>query len=285
MLSWPNLLKVILPVAVVAILFAYSSVFSSPLPKTASSPNPKFLVQENQPTVSATAYAVFDIETGEVLVSKKTEEVLPIASVTKLITATALTKNVDLNKEGTITKADTYTEGEAGKLVAGEKYQYRELLFPLLLESSNDAATFFERETKGEIISHMNNLVEEVGMSQTKLVDASGLSDNNQSSVTDLSLFLRYLVANEPYILDITNLEQYVGPYSGYLNNSPVLNDQYRGGKHGYTVSANRTLTAIFEEELSQSKRTIGYVLLGSENLATDIKTLRNFVAEGVTYE
>ncbi len=285
MYSRSILKKIVFPVAFVLVLFIYSDVFSSPLPKTASSPNPKYQVEEGVLDISAKAYAVFDVETGEVLASGETEKVLPIASVTKLITAVALVNSFDMDSQGVVTASDVATEGESGKLQAGEKYQYRELLFPLLLESSNDTATFFERETKGEVVLEMNNLAQKVGMSKTKFADASGLSDNNQSTVSDLVKFLRYLNQNESYVLDITNLKQYVGPYNGHLNNSPVFDDNYRGGKHGYTLSANRTLVSLFEEDFGQTKRTLGYVLLGSNDLANDTEKLRNFVANSVTYE
>ena len=60
----------------------------------------------------------------------------------------------------------------------------------------------------------------------------------------------------------------------------------FRGGKHGYTDEANRTLAALFEEELSSGNtRDITVILLGSDNLLADIETLRSFVDAHLRYE
>ena len=74
-----------------------------------------------------------------------------------------------------MTQDDVAAEGRAGKLEAGQKYVLRDLLFPLLLESSNDAAAVFER-TLGKI-----------SFPQVQLADASGLSSYNVASASDLA--------------------------------------------------------------------------------------------------
>ena len=63
------------------------------------------------------AFAIFDIKTGEILVSKNSDKKLPIASVTKLITAATAIDNLDLNKEVVVTASDVATEGRAGKFM------------------------------------------------------------------------------------------------------------------------------------------------------------------------
>jgi D-alanyl-D-alanine carboxypeptidase len=265
-------------------LFAYNNVFSSQKP-VADAVAPQFSIEATPESVSATAYTIFDVATGEVLAEQAVDQVLPIASVTKLITAATLVKNTDLSQVGEVSLSDVATEGGAGQLAAGDTYTYRELLFPLLLESSNDAAAFFERETKGEVIAEMNELTKTLGLKNTKLSDASGLADSNVSTVGDLMTFLTYLAEEEPHVLDMTRLRQYVGPYSGHLNNNPVFGEDYLGGKHGYTKAANRTLVSIFNEDFGAQNRTIGYVLLGSADLAADVALLRNFVAKEVTFK
>jgi D-alanyl-D-alanine carboxypeptidase len=191
----------------------------------------------------------------------------------------------DLTSSTTITYADTWAEEDFGKLHAGEEYVLRELLFPLLLESSNDVAAHFERVTKGEVIKEMNNLANEAGLTNTDLVDASGLSAKNVSTASDLARFLSYLHQNHSHILDITTLRQYVGPYTGWVNNSPVLNKDYAGGKHGYTEAALRTGAVLFKEDISGTQRTIGYVVLGAASLSADITHLRDFVHTHVRFE
>ena len=122
-------------------------------------------------------------------------------------------------------------------------------------------------------------------MKSTTLVDVSGLGDGNVSTVSDLALFLQYLAVDNKHVLDITRLTQYIGPHTGWVNNSPVQDSSYRGGKHGYTVAAGRTLAAIFEEEFKGGKRELGYIVLGSADLSADTALLRSFTKEAVTFE
>lgn len=253
---------------------------ASPAPVVAT---PSYQVDASEVSVGA-AFVVFDVESGEVLLEKQALSVLPIASVTKLFTAAALIDE-DLSASTTISYQDVWAEEEFGKLHAGEEYVLRELLFPLLLESSNDAAAHFERVTKGEVITTMNQLASEAGLQNTVLADASGLSSQNVSTASDLARFLSYLYQNEPHVLDITTLRQYVGPYTGWLNNSPVLSKDYAGGKHGYTEAAQKTGAVLFNETISDAPRTIGYVVLGSQNLARDVALLRDFIHTNVRYQ
>ena len=282
----PALKKSIPLLALFFAVLTYSSVVSSSEPVLVeTAPEKHYSVKGEAPSLSTNTFAIFDVASGEVLLASHEEDVVPIASVTKLITAATLLTDHNLESIGTVTAADLDTEGRAGKLEVGDDYVYRELLFPLLLESSNDAAAFFERETNGEVITNMNRLVKTIGMSDTTLVDASGLSDKNVSSAADLMHFLSYVYVNKQHLLDISRLEHFVGSYTGWVNNSPVITASYRGGKHGYTEAAGRTLVALFEEQFGESTGIIGYVLLGSENIAADTALLRGFVAQSVVFE
>lgn len=221
--------------------------------------------------VTAKAYGVFDMETGEMLFGHNVEELLPIASVSKLATAAALLSTSSASGTIIITDEDVATEGRAGKLESGDQYVVHDLLFPLLLESSNDAATAIKR------------LVNDIPFSDRVLSDASGLSDENKASVQELASEVRRLYVEMPHIFDITRLKQYVGDKIGWVNNSPVIDlPGYLGGKHGYTEAANKTLTALFEEP-SLDNRVLEYVVLGSEDVRADTLLLRAAVEESVT--
>ncbi len=266
--------------------FAYFALADAPEVLKVESRGPVLQVATSTaPALTAVAYLVVDVETGAVVVAANENMVLPIASVTKLFTASALEREFDLGSIVKVISSDVASPEPFGKLQVNEDYLLRELMFPLLLESSNDAATVFERQTKGEVIKVMNQLVDEVGMDSTLLVDASGLSPKNVSTAADLTRFLRYLAESQPHVLDITTLTQYVGPYTGWVNNSPVRDQSFKGGKHGYTIEAGRTLAAIFGESLQSGERDFSYVLLGSKDLASDTKALRHFVVENVVFE
>ncbi|MFT7644791.1 MAG: D-alanyl-D-alanine carboxypeptidase [Candidatus Paceibacteria bacterium] len=225
------------------------------------------------PDVTAKAYGVFDIKTGKLLLSYNAKESLPIASVTKLFTAATAFETNSVDEMLTVTTEDVASEGRAGKLVAGEEYRLRELLFPLLLESSNDAAAVFER-TLGNI-----------PFAGTYLADASGLSSNNLATVVELAGEVRRVYLTFPQVFDVTRLKQHIGEYTGWVNNSPVHDlPDYRGGKHGYTKDSNRTLAAVFAEPLLDN-RELGYIILGSDNLKEDVVALRAVVEGSVHLE
>lgn len=230
------------------------------------------------PSISAKAYAIFDVRTGDILASLNLTTTLPIASVTKLLTAATVLKNISAEETYRITEADTTAHGRAGRLSVGEVYNVHELLFPLLLESSNDAAAVFERETGGKIIGQMNELAEDLGAETFSVVDASGISDSNTASVKDLVIITTHLYNEMPHLFDITQLSKRAGPYISWTNNNPVRDDSYKGGKHGYTETAKRTLVAVFNESLVGGQKEVGYVLLGSDDLVTDVAILRKFL-------
>ncbi len=285
MLTWPVIKTISFLIVCVGIFLVYrqaTSLEAESLPLE----EPVFIVKKDtELLLPEAAFRIFDVETGEVLVEQNADAVLPIASVTKLVAASALMKNDILKEEGVVTAADVAADGRAGKLVPGNQYTYRELLFPLLLESSNDAAAVFMRATKGEVLKDMGALALKLQMKETVFADVSGLSDKNVSSVSDLGKFLTYLAKEDKRTLDITRLEQYVGPHTGWINNSPVKDKSYRGGKHGYTLAANRTLVALFAEEFESESRVLGYIILGSGDLASDTALLRTFTSKAVTYQ
>lgn len=224
-------------------------------------------------SLTAKAYGVFDMETGEILAGHNVEDVLPIASVTKLFTAEAVLETAELSEDLVVTEADVATEGRSGKLATGQKYPARELLFPLLLESSNDAAATLVR------------LVKKIPFADKAWADGSGLSANNQASVVELSGEVRRLYKERPHIFDITTLKQHIGDYTGWVNNSPLQSlPGYQGGKHGYTEAAGKTVVAIFSEE-NLAGRELGYVVLGSDDIKQDVVLLRNEIERSVYLE
>lgn len=256
------------------------SVVQEPLKRTDT-----LVVEEGSAlTLNVSAYAVFDVETGQVLLAHNPSTPYPIASVTKLVTAAAVLTSAQLSTTVTLTAADVATDGRAGKLESDQQYTRRELLFPLLLESSNDAATVLERSAP--LRAEMNALVQRYGATAMNLADASGLSSDNIASAQDLAVVVSGLYADEPHLFDITRLTQYIGPYTGWINNSPFITDiGYVGGKHGYTEEAGRTAVALFAEDLSGTTRTLGYVVLGSQDLERDIASLRTLAQQSVRLE
>ncbi len=225
--------------------------------------------------VSATAWGVFDPSTGKLIDGVKTTDVLPIASVAKLFTAYAVAHSKNESEETTITWSDLNTEGESGKLVYGATSTLGNLLFPLLLESSNDAAAAIERTLEGSFEKSVLALTEEHVIEHTVISDPAGLSSDTTSTVLDLARFYAYLNDAYPHIVDITLLDMYVTPETGLINNNPAQKiEGFIGGKQGFTSEAGKTFVGAFAVDDYE----VGVVLLGSSNLPKDIESILNAV-------
>ncbi len=228
---------------------------------------------------SSVAYAVFAATTGEVFFGNNHYQVRPIASITKLFAGAAIVATFDLTAVTTIQPADLHSVGTAGRLRVGEQYTYRDLLFPLLLSSSNNAALVFERRSQGDVVTAMQQWVDTYGTGKTRLADASGLSSGNQASAQELAILTVALRQHAPLAWSISRLTQHLGPYGGWENNSPFIGDvAYRGGKHGFTKAAGRTALVVFAEQIEDVEVEIGYVILGSDDLVRDMEVLRSYV-------
>jgi len=249
---------------------------------------PLYTVADTEPElVSASAWLLFDVETGEVLKAHNETEVLPIASVSKLIAAEVAFERMDLHATATVSIDALSTEGRAGRFDLGDRLTVRELLFPLLIESSNDASAALEEAyLPNDFARAMNERAQELGMRGASFEDASGLAPGNRASADGLRILLVHLFNERRHILDITTLPYYVGALHEWHNNNPLIGqDGYLGGKHGFTDEANRTFAGVFEERLlSGRSRPIGFVVLGSEDLRGDVGILRTYVRENVSY-
>lgn len=247
---------------------------------------PEYYLTAEQPAVSVKSFAIFDANSGEIITSQKGELVLPIASITKIFTAAVVLNSGEESEKVTITEADVAAIGRAGRLAAGQVYTTYDLVFPLLLESSNDAAAAIDRVLTGGVVARVRTMLDKFGAAKTKIVDSSGLADQNQSSAHELAYLAAALRREEPHLFDITKLSRRVTAEVVWTNNSPLQHDAYLGGKHGFTEAAQRTAVVFYKETLTGGiSREIGYVVLGSEDLASDVSRLRDFVETAVVYQ
>ncbi len=259
-------------------------------------PKTMLAVNVDTATVSARAFGIFDPMTGRVLAVRNADDILPLASVTKLFAAaTLLPESVNDDERIPIAAPDTTALGEAGDLEVGETYSSYELLFPLLLTSSNDAARALERR-HGDLVGRMQALVTPY-TSHLQFGDASGLSDTNRGSVSGLVSVVSHLYQDMPHLFAITTLRERMTIDKIWINNNPVyatpylqsFSNQplpiYKGGKHGYTEAAGRTIVALFEEEIEEQMVTLGYILLGSDDLVADLRALQDEVRHTARFE
>jgi serine-type D-Ala-D-Ala endopeptidase (penicillin-binding protein 7) len=146
--------------------------------------------------LKSSAVLVIDQETSEVLVSKNADAVLPIASLTKLMTALVIAEaKVPLDELLTVSQDDVDTEkGSRSRLKVGTQLTRSEMLHLALMASENRAAHSLGRTFPGgseAFVDAMNAKCKELGMSDTSFVEATGLSSRNRSSARDLVTLVR----------------------------------------------------------------------------------------------
>lgn len=156
---------------------------------------------------SSVAY-VIDQDTQEVLLSKNDHAILPIASITKLMTGLVIREsNLSLDEAITISTEDIDTEkGSSSRLRPGVTLSRGELLHLALMSSENRAAHALGRtypQGMSAFVSHMNAKAQQLGMRDTKYAEPTGLSSRNQSSAKDLATLVAY-AANDSTLRELT---------------------------------------------------------------------------------
>lgn len=160
---------------------------------------------------------VIDQTTNEILFNKNSEAVLPIASLTKLMTGLLISEaNLPLEEQIAITQNDVDTEkGSRSRLKVGTVLSRGELLHLALMSSENRAAHALGRTYPGGMptfVALMNSKAQILGMKSTTFVEPTGLSSRNQSSAQDLALLvhtahqtpvLRELSTSAGYLVEV----------------------------------------------------------------------------------
>lgn len=221
--------------------------------------------------VTADSYIVKDLDTGSVAATYNPDRVVPIASLTKLVTAEIARKYIPATDKIQITNSIMSTYGNTAEFRVGETLSASDLMYPLLMVSSNDAAeAFAQHYGRAKFIKAMNEFAQSIGAYRTYFDDPSGLSADNVSSATDLAIILDWIRKNDPTILQITQLESKTVRSHTWQNPTHFLSwSNYMGGKNGYTDEADRTAAALFS--LGNPKNTYAVIVLGSETRDPDM--------------
>jgi len=196
---------------------------------------------------------VLDQDTNEVLFSKNSDAVLPIASLTKLMTATVvLDAQLPMDEEITITSDDVDTEkNSSSRLAVGTTLSRGELLHLALMASENRAAHALGRSYPGGLpafVLAMNAKARSLGMHDTRYVDPTGLNSNNQSTAKDLATLVKSAY-QQPVIRELSTSPEFAVRVGSrqmqfHTTNSLVRNPSWEIGlqKTGYIVEAGRCL-------------------------------------------
>ena len=230
--------------------------------------------------IGATAYLLKNLSRGDTTLTHQADQLLPIASLTKLVTAVVARKKLDADERITIGRNVMATYGNTAGFKVGETFKVSDLMYPLLMVSSNDAAEAFALAyDRPKFIKAMNDFVQSIGAYRTYFADASGLSPLNVSTANDLAIIIDWIRKNDPSIIDITMLKSKTIRSHTWTNPTHFLSwSYYKGGKNGYTTEANRTGVSLFA--LGKNKNIYVIVVLGSSNRDADVLKLLEKVRE-----
>jgi D-alanyl-D-alanine carboxypeptidase (penicillin-binding protein 5/6) len=217
---------------------------------------------------------VFDVDTGEVLWRREPVKRLPVASLTKIMTALVVVERTEPDERVRITRAALrYTGSGVGVLKRGRRVPINGLMHGLLLPSGNDAAIALAVHVAGSerrFVRLMNRRARALGLRCTRFVSSHGLENGNRSCAADLAALSR-LAMEKPRIAAVVRKRSASVPFpiKGrrlYVNSTnPLLKARYPGTiglKTGYTRRAGRCLAAV----VRRGVRTLGVILIHSPN-------------------
>ena len=258
----------------------YDSMTPTPSPSVSSPANDQSIAAPSPqgPYISAESYLVGDVATGKVYLERNASEVLPVASMSKLITAIAATDTIRPTEKITITPEDYAVASDTSMISSGETFTMNELLYPMLLNSSNVAAeALASTKNRTKFLELMSSYAWEIGMSATFFADPSGLNPKNISTARDFFALAQYLYKNRPDILAITRTVASSTATTtdhgshNFVSIHPFVSDPtFLGGKTGHTPEARDTMLTI----LNIAGQPIAVVVLSSDNRKADTDTL-----------
>jgi len=233
------------------------------------------------PAVGCRACLVLD-DVDRMLFARRADQPLPNASTTKMVTALAVLGRADVDDRVRVS-SDAAIVGMGGlDLDAGDRYSVEDLLYALLMTSSNEAAVALAEHVAGSeaaFVTIMNRLATRVGAQDTIFINAHGLdAPGHRASAADLALIAEALLARPPLARIVaTRVATIRGPQGLEVieNRNPLL-ETYRGAvgvKTGFTNKAGNVLVAAAER---RGRRIIA-VVMHSGDAAEDARRLLDY--------
>lgn len=230
------------------------------------------------PTITATAAAVFDVESKKVLYEKNPETMVPLASITKLMTAlVVMDESPDFNEEYVMQPNDR-REGGRIYFYNGDRITKGDLFNAMLVGSANTATIALVHSlgfTEEQFVYKMNEKAYALGLRKTSFADPVGLNPDNRSTAFEVLELTRVALA-QPVIQEAVMQDSYTvttkqGSRRTIASTDQLLSDpadfSIAGGKTGYLREAGYCFTGGFSD--ANGNRPLITVVLGSETIDT----------------
>ncbi|MBS5794788.1 MAG: D-alanyl-D-alanine carboxypeptidase [Clostridiales bacterium] len=253
--------------------------------------------KENSINVDAQSAILMDYKTGRVLYSKNADDPLAMASTTKIMTAIIAIENGNLEDTVKVSKNATKAPPVKMNLKENEEIKLKDLLYALMLQSSNDAAVAIAEHISGSVETFCDNMTKkakELGAKDTVFRTPNGLDSlDHHSTAYDMAVITRYALNNKQF-MDIINKKQV--SFKTNMSNYDIINknrllSEYEGAngvKTGYTGKAGH----CFVGSATQNDMTLISVVLasgwgekGKKQKWVDTKNILNYGFNNFSYE
>lgn len=242
--------------------------------------------KKSLPEINGHAAVLIDAKTGIILYAKNEKQRMFPASITKMVTAIIALESANQMDIVTISKKARNEEGTRVYLAEGEQQLMGNLIYALLMNSGNDAATAIAEHINGskeQFSVRMNEFVKEkIGTTDTQFTNPHGLYDpNHYTTAMDMALIAKYAMKNELFrqiVATKTRLWEGKEWKSKLINHNKLLwrYDGVTGIKNGYTSASGFTLVASAKRGDTE---LIGVVLNSStsEQIYSDMTVLFDY--------
>lgn len=262
------------------------SLFGS-LPKSEPAPPDTVMRNDEVPEIVLESDAAFAVTNkGEVLFEQNADAFLPIASVTKVLTALTALEYLSLDDDIVVSPAAVRTDGNFIDLRVGDRLSLHDALLAMLLPSSNDAAVAIAEATGnvGEFVARMNEKAEELGAGEVEFYNPHGLAPpGNFATARGVATMMHEALKNPDLARILRQPEAWVTSREGneyYLlhrGNGLTRYPNMLGAKTGFTDESRGTLVFAYRPD-THSDRVVVTVILGSDERATDTEALATWV-------
>lgn len=216
-------------------------------------------------SISAERYIVIDAETGEIFAEQNADVRGGMASLTKIFTVMEAIERAPLDTPITAEESDLFGPDSTTMtgFTPGVTFTLNDLLHGMILESGNDAAVAVARslgagpgddvdESEARFVGWMNERVQSLGLTDTRLQNPHGLSDDDHySTPRDIAAFLMYALTN-PAFVDVLTADSYVtstGVEIRSINRGPEFIADYIGGKTGFDEKTGYCLAEVADRD------------------------------------
>lgn len=225
-----------------------------------------------------------DLQTSEdnpdkIIFDKNSNTKLPIASLTKLMTAIIVLDNYNLSDIIVVDKTADSQDSMPKDIKIGDKMSVENLLNIMIIGSSNKSAyALSEKIGETKFVDMMNQKAKEIGLQNTSFSDPTGLSPKDISTAIDLAKLAEYILKNYPKIAGTSKLKEFYVPGVGDVKNTDQLLGEIPDiicSKTGFTAAAKGCLLLVINNP--ENNGYLINVILGADDRFSEMKKMINW--------